>query len=1412
MAPSKAGGAPQPPDAGEVLQRLGISDVQARQSKTLELAWKGLTPPDAQLTAALLPTAYELVELDLRHNRLGDQGCGAIIDGLRHAVSRDLAILRLARNGIADRGGAAIAKFLADAGASSSLRVLDLSLNALRDGGAIGGALRTNTVLTELDLTSNAIRGGKAIAAGLTSNRTLVHTNLLFNRLDLDSAYELASVTRSSRAHGVPRTLCGVPPDAEAVNLPRRGMSSSDGILLAAELETAACVRSVDLSHNALGPQAAAALGDALRASTTLTSLNLQNNRLAGMWMTFGDEVGWRDDNGVVSLASALCEGAPSLTSLNLSGNTLGEAGARAVARAAATAHQAGGDVPSLRWLHVGGGGEALPVQQLRGSNVHGGEGHSSLSLGGRQLDDLDAVVISQLIHANTRLTTLDLSGASIGGVGCAALANALCSATCSLTKLDLRGRAMLGETGKLAIGAALLAPDSARVGCLACEAFTLGAATAALDLPGTTLSDGDISLLAGVIRHNVALLSLDLSHTALGASSCASLCNALAKNSALRELDVYGNELSDEGAKHIAEVLRVNSTLTALSVGMNQMSGEGVRRVTHALDGNSSLVALALDNNGASYFTEVHGERMLSSNRRMAAMRRHLPSLANGELVAQTRLTVHLCGEPGCGKTALSGALRRSGVGQKAVEGEGQQQRNRGVVQLVHRYESRTFEVTDYGGKTEFAMMHHRHHDRNARAVMAPAVYLVIINLSNGVEQCAAELRWWRRLIRSSAPRGQMPVLAVIGSRADRCPKGDGKPILNAVRAIADQDGTELPEIAAAFQFDCRGAAWPLRDWYVAQHDSLVGNAPPVPMVVDAVRERKAAWMEKETRLRVLSWGDLCQRLRKEVPALAKADDHTMRALGFYLHDAGALLVAEMPPATDVVVLDLAWFYTCIVVDLIDTSPDRPRHKHNAGMYGVASSAQAQPAAHGTAAAEEADAGPQLPAVAPSPAADEGDERGHGAAVDGEDAAEGATSGAAAPEEVDDAGAADANGDGEAAAPERESLHGGGSFSSFSHGGSAERHVAALSAAEIGEYCRCAPQLGENGSLKLAHFLCELGMAAPCADRSSEWDDTAYILPPPLTNRAAPIRAATREAAYQLRGQLPVQAGRRFVGRSADDMLLVPVLLARLHARAAAEPAAFDEPGDRPIIRDGDGRLLLGRYGSVCVVELIELPDGRDAIDVFACAERPGALPYAMLSDALELLRLCTHECCPGAQSVIHVIGERGLDETVPAEHRPTSPIGVVRAACKANKPTVHFGGMMNSVLKLLGDEEVRSIQLSSPPSPPKEAPKPAAPASPPAEEPKPPKPPKSKAGRPPTPQQQPGAPAIRLPSRGGVTVKPRPSTPEAPGTPPTGGGPAKAGSRSSTPPPQIAANGGGSGKPAKAAAPPKAKAKASR
>ena len=104
-----------------LLTRIGISEAVVRQSVTLALSWKQLVPTDVPLLTAVLPTAVDLEELDLRHNKLADAGVAALASGLSQS-GRKLHTVLLARNAITDKGGKAIAAYLGDAKASGGLK------------------------------------------------------------------------------------------------------------------------------------------------------------------------------------------------------------------------------------------------------------------------------------------------------------------------------------------------------------------------------------------------------------------------------------------------------------------------------------------------------------------------------------------------------------------------------------------------------------------------------------------------------------------------------------------------------------------------------------------------------------------------------------------------------------------------------------------------------------------------------------------------------------------------------------------------------------------------------------------------------------------------------------------------------------------------------------------------------------------------------------------------------------------------------------------------------------------------------------------------------------------------------------------------------------------------------------------
>ena len=161
----------------------------------------------AHVRAALLaPTA--LTELDLADNKLGPGGCEAVAEGL--ARNRSLEVLRLPNNVIEEAGVKAVADALITAGASSALRVLNLSKNPMGNQGGVfmGRALAHNPPLKDLRLGYDyhaevsgflppfryeiGDEGAIALVEGLRTNTNLIFLGLRGASITLQGSAELA--------------------------------------------------------------------------------------------------------------------------------------------------------------------------------------------------------------------------------------------------------------------------------------------------------------------------------------------------------------------------------------------------------------------------------------------------------------------------------------------------------------------------------------------------------------------------------------------------------------------------------------------------------------------------------------------------------------------------------------------------------------------------------------------------------------------------------------------------------------------------------------------------------------------------------------------------------------------------------------------------------------------------------------------------------------------------------------------------------------------------------------------------------------------------------------------------------------------------------------------------------------------
>ncbi|CAO3563710.1 unnamed protein product [Mortierella alpina] len=236
----------------------------------------------------------------------------------------------------------------------------------------------------------------------------------------------------------------------------------------------------------------------------------------------------------------ALTEGLSRLTSLDLSGNSIGDKGAQALS-------------------------EALKIN----STV------TTLNLGSNSIGANGAQALSEALKTNSTLTTLRLSFSTIGDKGAQALSEAL-KTNSTLTTLDL---------------------DRNSIRALS-EALKINSTLTSLDLFNNSMREKAAQELSEAVKTNSALTSLILHSNPIGNSGAQALSDALKVNSTLITLNLYGNSIGDNGAQAISEALKTNSALTTLSLVRNSIGANGAQALSEALKTNSTLTFLYLEDN----------------------------------------------------------------------------------------------------------------------------------------------------------------------------------------------------------------------------------------------------------------------------------------------------------------------------------------------------------------------------------------------------------------------------------------------------------------------------------------------------------------------------------------------------------------------------------------------------------------------------------------------------------------------------------------------------------------------------------------------------------------------------------------------------------------------------------------------
>ncbi len=156
-------------------------------------------------------------------------------------------------------------------------------------------------------------------------------------------------------------------------------------------------------------------LKKALNLNNKLTTLDLGSNSIG--------------EAGALAIAESL-KGNTTLTSLNLYNNEIGEAGARAIAESLK------GNT-TLTTLDLGNNSIGEPGARAIAENLKGNTTLSTLDLGWNSIGETGVQAVAESLKGNATLSTLKLAGNKIGGAGACAVAVSL-KGKSTLTSLDL--------------------------------------------------------------------------------------------------------------------------------------------------------------------------------------------------------------------------------------------------------------------------------------------------------------------------------------------------------------------------------------------------------------------------------------------------------------------------------------------------------------------------------------------------------------------------------------------------------------------------------------------------------------------------------------------------------------------------------------------------------------------------------------------------------------------------------------------------------------------------------------------------------------------------------------------------------------------------------------------------------------
>jgi Ran GTPase-activating protein (RanGAP) involved in mRNA processing and transport len=355
--------------------------------------------------------------------------------------------------------------------------------------------------------------------------------------------------------------------DAKSLHPIWKGFGPTQAKQLAKELTSNTTLTSINLNGNRIGDAGTVALAGALASNKTLSCLQLCRNDIG--------------DVGLDALGQAMVQNA-SLTELNLRANNFGTAGLTSFANALKI--NEGLKRLKLCYNSLGDTGAATLAGALTSNTSL-----ISLFLYSNGIGNEGMRELGEATKVNATLTTLGLEQNSIGDEGALVLLDALTTCNTTLTKAVFTIANNVSHDLLFSIGRIVRANR---------EGIRLLHAESVLDLSSKAIGQTMAKTIAKELASNTTVTALFMNDNLVVDAGCLAIASALGQNKVLTKLFLNGNRIGLAGVTTLAKALQTKTCIQVLGLGRNSFGNNGAVVMADALGSNGTLTRVDLNGN----------------------------------------------------------------------------------------------------------------------------------------------------------------------------------------------------------------------------------------------------------------------------------------------------------------------------------------------------------------------------------------------------------------------------------------------------------------------------------------------------------------------------------------------------------------------------------------------------------------------------------------------------------------------------------------------------------------------------------------------------------------------------------------------------------------------------------------------